>query len=66
LGGNINANKKTTEVLLDARWKEGLEDDAGTAVSSCVISVVLIKAFSRTDAQLGSLKNNFIFVLKFT
>ena len=41
MDGNLNTTKKTTEVLLGVRWEDRLEEDAGTAVSNYVISMVL-------------------------
>ena len=55
LDGNLNTVKKTTEVLLDARWEDRLEEDGGTAVSNYVISMVLW-VNDQLDAQLRCIK----------
>jgi hypothetical protein len=41
LDGNINTIKKTTEVLVEARWEDRLEEDARTTVSNYIITMVL-------------------------
>ena len=43
LDGNLNTRtiEITTEVLLNARWEDRLEEDAGTAMSNCIICMIL-------------------------